>query len=99
MGKWVEIQTAWQLEFHKWERNEFIIAGPDWEKSLPWVIDAVFLSKGKGSNMARRVHEDFLHAYPELTEADCPLVVFDADNWTAPFSVPRPEDFAETDDD
>jgi len=88
LGKWFEIQVRWQLQWKSWERNEVIVKGPEWEAALPRVVDAVVVSKGRDNpEMARRVHHDFLQRYPELSEGDCPLILFDADNWDAPFSV------------
>ena len=95
LGRWLEVQSAWQQKHNSWERNEFIVYGAAWEAALPSIIDAVYISAplrgpDDGGAMSRRVHRDFLQRYPELSAEHVPLVAFDPTNWDAPFSVPPP---------
>ena len=68
--------------------NEIVVNGHAWEEALPGIIDAIFFEAPGTEENARRIHRAFLAQYPAITEADVPLVRFDAMNWERPFSLP-----------
>ena len=74
--------------------NEFVIDGAVSNAHLPYSIEAVFYLKTDqdGGAAAKKVHEDFLAAYPEINDWEVPLLVYDPHAKDGPFlHPPTPE--------
>ena len=69
-----------EIRLAPWGYNEVVIDGVHADANLPHVIEAMFSVAGRDVNdgeIVRGIYENFLKAYPELTEADVPLLRFD----------------------
>jgi hypothetical protein len=64
--------------------SEIIVDGVHWNEHLPDTIEAFF-----GGHKAREQRASFLSAYPQVKEADIPLLTFDHANWEQPFALMR----------
>lgn len=75
----VELQrlTAWQAAYHRPAYNEIIIDAEHWRAHMPDVIEAIYGD--------RRVLEQFVRAYPGVSEQTHPFLTLDAANWDEPF--------------
>jgi len=68
--------------------NEIILAADAWVRSLPGLVQAIFFTaKGSPSDerRARRIHEDFIHAYSLHDGNAPPLIRFSISNPSSPF--------------
>ena len=78
-------------QFYEFGYNEIILdngRSNPWNNDLPEIIEAIFVQERSGDDMiayARRFHDGFYAAYPDVREV--PLLHYNWENPTEPFSV------------
>ena len=64
--------------------NEIIVRDTFADSNVPDVIAAFFFPRGDDEDFARSAHRTFMHEYPNV---QMPLVMYDQDSATEPFSL------------